>query len=161
MEILVQEIQELLSSDQPCEMTYRKTVEAFQKYLFISNTEFFTLKREDFDSFGNLIIAILNKFYGSKEGLKTGNRLILKQLADLILKIDLNCGDENFCAKMIESIQQNLLTGMGHQSVDALVKAEGEVSANTKLQKSTSNPTQKQFGMHLIRFRFLMLKYLS
>lgn len=143
MEILIQEIQTQLASKSTLKICYRETIETFQKYLFISNQKFFSLKRDNFNSFGQIVQSCLNKFYAERETDQSRNRLLLKQLADLILKIDLNCGDETFCAKMIDKIHENLLTKVGQEPSQEISDKKPQPGATNPAKSSLS---QKQFG---------------
>jgi hypothetical protein len=149
MELFIQEIQDQLLLPKTLKTSYRETIETFQKYLFISNPKFFTLKRDNFETFGNILQTCLNKYYGEREVGQSTNRLLLKQLSDLILKIDLNCGDETFCAKMIDSIHENLLTRISQESGQQ-IKKEDVIGYETPNNKEKINLTQKEFGKNLL-----------
>ena len=142
MEIFLQEIQDHLKSTQTTPTIYRECIETLQKYLFIANPSFFSLKRDQFDAFGDILTGCLNKFYGGHQ-VNENNRLLLRQLADLTLKIDLNCGDETFCAKMMETVNGNLLSLISREAGQEMVKdaLDQELKNTQKV-----NLTQKQFG---------------
>ena len=67
------------------------------------------------------------------------------RLSDLILKIDLNCGDEMFCAKMIDKIHENLLTRISQESGQQIRKEDVTGYENPK-ENEKINLTQKEFG---------------